>query len=245
MTIDKNYIKFYLNKAEEARYNADQLKTMYKYRVEPFDIQETNTQGFILNNNRNIIISFRGTQQPQDWFTDLNGFQIKYPDYGLVNPQSEIKVHQGFYHAYKSVRQIIHEAINRIDPLSITICGHSLGGALSTLCAVDIQYNFPKIKLEVYTSGQPKVGNKAFEESFNRRVPNMIRTYMRRDIVPMCPPRFTEKLAGGKYYHVGTPNPIGPRIFLFGILTWLFDFDKKTFAEKLTNHSIDLYRRFS
>ena len=140
MKIDRSYVKFYLNKAEEARYSADQLKTIYKDKVEPFDIQETDTQGFILNDNRQITIAFRGTQQPQDWFTDLNGFQIRYPDYGTRgNPFSEIKVHQGFYQAYKSARGIIHEAINRINPTSITVCGHSLGGALSTLCAVDMQ----------------------------------------------------------------------------------------------------------
>ena len=82
-------------------------------------------------------------------------------------------------------------------------------------------------------------------ESFNRRVPNMIRTYMNKDIVPMCPPDWLEKIAGGKYYHVGTPNPIGPKLFMFGIFSWLFRKNKDKFIEDLTNHDMDLYIKYA
>ena len=245
MKIIKDEVKFYLLKADDSKLSYNKLKSKYGNIIEPFDIQETNTQGYILPLDNNLIISFRGTLQTQDWFTDFNGFQIKYPEYTIPNPVSEIKVHQGFYQAYKSARPIIHESLIRLNPKKITICGHSLGGALATLCAVDIQYNFPNINLEVYTYGQPKVGNKAFEESFNKRVTNMIRTYMRKDIVPMCPPEWIEKLAGGKYFHVGTPNPIGPRLFMFGLFNWTFKINKEKFIENLVNHSVDLYLKFS
>jgi predicted lipase len=242
MKINSKNVQYYLDKAEDARLNYDPLKNKYGDLVEPFDIKETDTQGYILRVDDGIIISFRGSQQVPDWFTDFDGFQVVYP---YDNPNSQIKVHKGFINAYKSARDVIHEAIKRIKPTTIVVCGHSLGGALSTLCAVDIQYNFPEISLFCYTSGQPKVGNKAFMESFNKRVPNMIRTYMRKDIVPLCPPDWLEKLADGKYYHVGIPNPIGPRVFLFGILSWMFRINKEKLIENLTNHSMSLYKKFA
>lgn len=242
MNVVRKVVKYYLDLAEEARLSSYDLIHKYGRLVEPFDVAETDTQGFILQREDGIIISFRGSQQIPDWFTDLDGFQVVYP---YDNPDSKIRVHKGFINAYKSVREIIHKSIKNLNPKYIFVCGHSLGGALSTLCAVDIQYNFPQIKLYCYTSGQPMVGNKEFQESFNVRVPNMVRTYMKKDIVPMCPPDWVEKLSGGKYYHVGIPNPIGPNLFLFGVFSWIFKINKEKLIENLTNHSIALYRKFA
>jgi len=242
MKINRNYVKTYLVFSKDARLNQESLIKSYGNNIEPFDVKETDTQGFILKSKDELIISFRGTQQIPDWFTDFDGFQVVYP---YNNKDSKIKVHKGFINAYKSTREIIHQAINRINPKSITVCGHSLGGALATLCAVDIQYNFPDKVLFCYTSGQPKVGNKDFMESFNRRVPNMTRTYMRKDIVPMCPPNWLEKLSGGKYYHVGTPNPVGPKLFMFGLFNWLLKINKDTLIENLANHAMELYFAFA
>ena len=242
MEINKSNVNFYLEKSEDARLNFDELKSLYGSAVEPFDIKETDTQGYIYRRHDAVIIAFRGSQQVPDWFTDFDGFQVVYP---YDNPSSDIKVHKGFIGAYKSVRETIHEAIKRINPKTIITCGHSLGGALATLCAVDMQYNFSDKVLFCYTSGSPKVGNKSFMESFNKRIPNMVRTYMYRDIVPKCPPSWLEKLSGGKYFHVGTPNPIGPKLFMYGIFSWLFKQNNDALAGNLTNHSIDLYRKFS
>jgi hypothetical protein len=187
-----------------------------------------------------LIISFRGSQQTQDWINDFNAWHTIVP-YG--NYASDIRVHQGFLKCYKSVRDRILEYIqkHRDEIGVIFVTGHSLGGALATLCAVDIQYNY-SIYLEVYTSGAPAVGNKAFARSYNRRVPDTTRTYMRRDIVPKLPPWwFGLKLKGG-YKHVQKGYAIGPKSFWYG-LKYFFKVGKK-FAENITNHSIDLYRKW-
>ena len=45
---------------------------------------------------------------------------------------------------------------------SMLITGHSLGAALSTLCAYDMKFALPSIDIYLYNIGSPRVGNTAF-----------------------------------------------------------------------------------
>jgi predicted lipase len=63
------------------------------------------------------------------------------------------------------------------------------------LAALDIQYNVGKT-VRSYTFGSSKVGNKAFAELYNKRVPQTYRFVNRADVVPSLPPL-------GWYTHVG------------------------------------------
>ena len=49
----------------------------------------------------------------------------------------------------------------------IVVTGHSMGGALSVLCAADLKYYFEEccqttLNIELYTFGSPRVGNTKF-----------------------------------------------------------------------------------
>ena len=51
--------------------------------------------------------------------------------------------------------------------------GHSLGGAIATLAAFDIQKTFDRLpRLTVMTFGAPRTGNAAFAQEFGQLVPN-------------------------------------------------------------------------
>lgn len=241
-----NEVKFFLEFSELAREDGYVLKKKYP-KIVILDDQQTDTQGFILpSGSRSAIIAFRGTQQNKDWMTDINAFHVVYP---YENTDSDIMVHRGFINAYKSIRSIVHDYINDHELDKVYVCGHSLGGALATLCAVDIQYNFsPDIAVECYPSGNPKVGNKAFTKSYDKRVPHTIRTYIRTDIVPWLPPRFIEKMVGQRSYHCGQANPIGPVKGIFvGLFRWIkFKFVRDDrFLDDITNHDIDLYKHYA
>lgn len=122
------------------------------------------------------------------------------------NTCSKIRVHSGFLAAYKDphVRGRIHRFITS-DIHTVHIMGHSLGAAMAVLCGVDLEYNFPHRDYEVYLFGCPRVGNKAFQTSYNRRVFKTLRVENGNDIVTKIP------LWIMGYRHVGIPIHVGRR----------------------------------
>lgn len=192
------------------------------------DIKDTDTQCVILTDNAHVIVVFRGSESSVDWKTNLDtpqsqaSFDKNVIEAAIVNEgkleqiypyqgesRSNAKMHCGFTRAYFSVRNDIHTYIANRDVTKITTTGHSLGGALASLCAVDLQYNFTdKVQaIEVYTYGSPRVGNEGFRASFNRRVPNSYRFVHGVDIVPALP-RWWQ----GQYRHVDRAYRIGNRL---------------------------------
>jgi predicted lipase len=175
--------------------------------VEPILINEpkTDTQCAILSEEAAATLVFRGSESSQDWETDFNTaleraqFDQKVVRELIVEPQektypyagsssSGALMHRGFVGAYFAVRDQIHDYIRNNAVSSVVATGHSLGGALATLCAVDIQYNFSdKVTVEAYTYGAPKVGNDGFRDSYNQRVPNSYQIIHGMDIVPELP----------------------------------------------------------
>ncbi|WP_416668559.1 lipase family protein [Egbenema bharatensis] len=194
------------------------------------DRKATDTQCAILPENTEITIVFRGSESSFDWDTNFASQQERaefdqkiiqgeivdaadrekvypYPDGG----SSGAMMHRGFVRAYFSVRDEIHDYIKGRTISTVITTGHSLGGALATLCAIDIQYNFSEqIKtIESYTFGSPKVGNDKFRDSFNRRVPKSYRFVHGMDIVAELP-RWWQ----GGYHHVDKELRIGRRLSL-------------------------------
>ncbi len=72
-------------------------------------------------------------------------------------------------------------------PSSLTICGHSLGGALATLLALDTAANTTFKNPTVYTYASPRTGNPAFASTFDQVVTNSFRIANRLDLVPKLP----------------------------------------------------------
>lgn len=190
----------------------------------------TDTQMAILTAGVGTTIVFRGSESSEDWDINLgtnlgrtafdeNVIQeeiVAEEEQELVYPypdesSSNAKMHKGFTRAYFSVRDRVHEYIRDHQIEQVTVTGHSLGGALATLCAVDIQYNFGNRipKIDVYTYGAPKVGNDGFRDSFNRRVPDSYRFVNGMDLVPALP-RWWQ----GNYRHVDEEVRIGQRFSL-------------------------------
>lgn len=100
------------------------------------------------------------------------------------------------------------------EETSITVIGHSLGGALATLTGGDIVvngYNKPKSKhkkpfpVTVFAYGNPLLGNRCLRDLFNKQEHlRILRTVNIIDFIPMLPPFIG-------YIHVGNELYIDTR----------------------------------
>ena len=132
----------------------------------------TDTQGFVAVRCAGdamdmAVVSFRGTENEQDWKTNLR-YSLTLVD----SPQAEGreptgKVHQGFLDAFRSVRDQVDRYLPCAEGLPVFITGHSLGGALATLGAALLS---GRCLAACYTFGAPRVGNKGFSGSLQTLV---------------------------------------------------------------------------
>lgn len=164
--------------------------------------------GFILESDDRIILAFRGTSSTTDWISDAIASQEKYKcvkDAGST--------HRGISNIYYSARQEILPALTKLSVSGkrLFVTGHSLGGALSTLSAMDVKKNAGFAHPTVYTFGAPRVGDPEFAHAFSERVRDSHRVYNRYDAVPLLPPQVYKpprKEKTYRYLHVKEGVPL-------------------------------------
>lgn len=105
------------------------------------------------------------------------------------------------------------------QPVKYIVCtGHSLGGALSTLAAIELMLDLDRgnilnvgskrPEVVLCTFGQPVVGNEAFATYVEGRIRYAVRVVNGQDVVAMNP----TTIAGlSRYHHVGTEVVIDVR----------------------------------
>jgi len=71
--------------------------------------------------------------------------------------------------------------------VNVAICGHSLGGALAALLALDVGLNTPCRSPGAYTYASPRTGDHIFAGSFNAAILASHRIVNRQDLVPKLP----------------------------------------------------------
>lgn len=154
--------------------------------------------GFILESPQEIIIAFRGTSSTTDWISDIIASQKSFKYI-----KEDCLTHRGFTDIYSSARIGIISALSKLSPdKTLYITGHSLGGALATLCAIDIAANTVYVSPNLFTYGSPRVGDPAFTKAFTKYVQKSCRIANPFDVVTHAPP-FIYKLPKRekKYYY--------------------------------------------
>lgn len=166
-----------------------------------FDNPGTHTQGIFGLVDGNFVVGFRGSEETgiEDWITDVKFIPQEYPF--EKGSGGAMRVHGGFMEAYQSVREALLGKAKEAGGSKIISTGHSLGGALAVLFAADVKGVLPKKEVICYTFGCPKVGNQAYADFYNARVPQTYRVVNGADLVPKIPP------AG--YEHVGQMVQLG------------------------------------
>ena len=170
--------------------------------------ERTDTRAIILQSERFIIVAFRGTKSTENMKTDIKVAKVRLgsnlptlPRRSMTNFQrielsSEWKlaeVHKGFIEAYRSVSEKVLKNVSdmisdrRIGQNAVYLCGHSLGGALATICSLDLALSLDWKDVYVSTFGSPRCGNLMWSRLYDRVVPAHWRVAMRSDIVTTIP----------------------------------------------------------
>jgi hypothetical protein len=154
-------------------------------RLVSLDDEKTDTHGAVLadHENKTLYIVFKGMK---DWKNAL--ICARANQFTIHIKGNECLVHNGFHQAYDSV-QILIESLPYHELVGYTIvtCGHSLGGALATLCAAYLNAMRLDNPINVVTFGCPRVGNNKFANIFNDTIAHHYRFVHDNDIVPMVP----------------------------------------------------------
>ncbi|KAI9596420.1 Alpha/Beta hydrolase protein [Syncephalis fuscata] len=161
----------------------------------------TGAYAYVAVNERyqRIIIAFRGTVNFEGLVQDIRIFQT--PVGWLDN--KNVKVHIGFLSCYNALRndvaQEVQKFIQAYPQYTLTFLGHSLGGAVATLAALDARYTMPQMEQQLVTFGAPRVGNPEFAKLANQQLyrpandrtggflPTSIRVVHYKDLVPHLP----------------------------------------------------------
>ncbi len=173
-------------------------------------VQGYKTMGIVAQNTdpacaTDIFIGVRGTEGIWEWLQDFNFLMRTFP-----NVTGSGLTEDGFTDMYLSfslkpvATGTFMSDIAALLPANstVTIAGHSLGGALVTLLALDMTVN-TKLTVDLYTLASPRVGDLSFHNLFNHVVPNAYRIANRLDIVPQTPPPLL-------YFHVGDETELVP-----------------------------------
>ena len=133
------------------------------------------------------FIIFRGTNKvfAADILTDASVGITQRSSYG--HP-----IHNGFADSFNSMKIQIDPFLIECGKRNIEqlhIIGHSLGGALATLCTEYAKSKYPTLAVKCYTFGSPRVGLRSFSDEFTRKIKpeNIYRAYHRTDLIPCIP----------------------------------------------------------
>lgn len=146
--------------------------------------KDVNLAYILYNKDKNILlIIFSGTSNICTAGIDIDYNQIEVT--GILNYESGMKVHKGIYSGYMSIRTQLIEVIKRYlsNNPKIIITGHSLGGAISILCTLDLAFYQPIN----YAFASPLIFNPKSSEVFKNLVKNSYRIVNLSDLVTLSP----------------------------------------------------------
>jgi hypothetical protein len=186
------------NKADILALGYTFLQTLYgnelATEVSP-NTGETVTYGFLgVSAAGELVAIVRGTDTVLEWMHDASFLMLPIPIHSGAGMTED-----GFTTIYKSLRTdrnpqstsaatSVGSYVHAGTATSVTIAGHSLGGALATLLTLDVALNTECRQPVVYTYASPRTGDHFFAGSFNSAIAQSYRIYNRCDLVPNLPP---------------------------------------------------------
>jgi hypothetical protein len=153
------------------------------------------TFGFLaVSQSKELVAAIRGTDTILEWMHDGSFLMVPSPITGAHGLTED-----GFTSVYRSLRigpangtlgakDSINSYLNTGAAATVTVCGHSLGGALAKYLTLDVALNTSCRAPVIYTFASPRTGDHTFAGFFNASVATSYRVANRQDLVPKLPP---------------------------------------------------------
>ena len=151
---------------------------------------DTDAQAVVIQEPTRTIVAFRGSTTPTDWMHDFKIWRKR------VKYLNNAWVHTGFVQQYEALREGILGKIQGNKP--VICCGHSLGGALSTIAALDL--SLKRMHVTCCTFGSPRVGSAYFRRLFDKHVKTSTRCVFKNDPITFTPFPLRFSHVGGVCY---------------------------------------------
>ncbi|KAJ3256423.1 hypothetical protein HK103_005552 [Boothiomyces macroporosus] len=146
-----------------------------------------------------IVVAVRGTANIQSCIQDIEFWKTPTDFGGFPNTKApaSAQIHQGFKNSYMDLQPTLQSGLETLaakySDYHIVFAGHSLGGAVVNLAALDFYQNNPQYgdRISIYTFGEPRVGNIDFANYIDS-LPysqKIFRVAKSGDIVPHLPPQ--------------------------------------------------------
>jgi hypothetical protein len=123
--------------------------------------------------------------------------------------ESGIKLHSGFRKINEELRNVSMPALSQISrkypDYKIVFVGHSLGGGIALLAAVDYYELYGNAdRISVYSFGKPRIGNKAWAQYVNRLpfIERIFRMTRYGDPITLIPPKVMGYEQEGQAYQI-------------------------------------------
>jgi len=186
--------------------------------------------------SKSQLIAIRGTSNIENALVDIDAQLVAHNTLG-------IKLHRGFTEATLPISRALDGILHKNHTIQLT--GHSLGGAIAVILAMDLNTRGFQVG-EVVTFGQPKITNMMGAKKFNQL--NIRRIVSDTDVVPLVPPvDFLDLTKIDIYWHLGEETVLFPGKFystLEGIKSMMrgLTFINKRFSEEdLYAHQMSTY----
>lgn len=144
---------YYVNEYNNKKF--DKLLFPNFDKIIPFNITKDVNLGYLFHSYElNIVVlAFTGAYTNILWLPCLNFSQISC--------YHHIKIHRGFWDLYRKINQQIYKSLNEYNKenTQILITGISLGGALGTICSLDLHEQNISQDITNYSFGSPRILN--------------------------------------------------------------------------------------
>jgi pimeloyl-ACP methyl ester carboxylesterase len=155
--------------------------------------------GYVVAQDDAVVIVFRGTDMHEwsDWGVNKS-IRSARTEHG--------EIHSGFDQAYEKLAPQVEKLLSQLKPKYLWVTGHSLGGALATVCAYRIESQGDHRVQGLVTFGQPMVARLDLAEHLDAVFKDRYAWIVNgNDMIPKTPPRYEP---AGRLVHLnGTKSP--------------------------------------